>query len=260
MKFGKIRGIKHYVFESLEEYENYFMSKNGVVSPVVSNWRHAKQGDWVWSDDNHIVQILKWGELKHPHDRKNWKASNGYVRTIVGSFIQTDKAEMDTDFSIHKSRYSFNGVGIDESIERRKTRPNLTKAERMFVFELMSGKNLREAYELCFGETIHWKEKVLLLLKTKRIKTMVEKSLKSKMDEKGVGIEFILDALKELFQKSKNDNVKLGALRELGEYYGAKEQAKKIDVNQYSLINPIHESELQLIEAQEVKALVGAED
>lgn len=259
MKFGKIRETKHYVFESEEEFEDYFLAKQGVVPPINYDWRDAHKGDWVKADDGGIVQILQRKDLPHPGDRKNYKAHNGYVRTIVGSFFQNSRTEMDTDFSLHKNRYTFNGESYGDSIRRLKNRPNLSKRERMFVFELMSGKSLQHAHELAYGPSAHWRDKVLLLLKTKRIKDMIEKTIKEQMDEKGIGFDFILNGLKDLFEKSKNDNVKLGALKELGEYYGAKEQDRKINTNTFTMLNPFDVKELDMIEAQEVKTIAAAE-
>ena len=105
MDFRKIKGTKHYVFKNREEFEEYFKSEHGAVPELNIDWRTAKQRDWVLADDGGVVQILKQGDLPHPHDRPNWKENNGYVRTVVGSFIQSDKHLMDTDFSKHLDRY-----------------------------------------------------------------------------------------------------------------------------------------------------------
>lgn len=259
MKFGKIRDIKHYVFDNEREFEDYFLAKQGVVPPINYDWRNAKRYEWVKADDGGIVQILQQKSLPHPNDRKNYKAHSGYVRTIVGSFFQNSNTEMDTDFSLHKSRYTFNGMSYSETVKRFRSRPNLSKRERLFVFELMSGKSLQYAHELAYGASPKWRERVLVLLKTKRIKDMIEKTIKEQMDEKGIGFDFILNGLKDLFEKSKNDNVKLGALRELGEYYGAKEQDRRVNTNTFTMLNPFDAKELDMIEAQEVKTIAAAE-
>ena len=61
----------------------------------------------MWSDDESIVQLLKVSDIKHPNDRKNYKYSKGWCRTIVGTFLMNNKTFMDTDFDSHKNRYTF---------------------------------------------------------------------------------------------------------------------------------------------------------
>ena len=50
MKSKEIKGVKHYVYDSLAEYEDHLTN----APKVVEDWRTGKQGDWVWSDDGHI--------------------------------------------------------------------------------------------------------------------------------------------------------------------------------------------------------------
>ena len=71
----------------------------------VEDWREANEGDWVWSDDGRIIQRLKEAKsVNHPNDRKNYKFAKGWIRTVVGSFINRENTVMDTDFSSHANR------------------------------------------------------------------------------------------------------------------------------------------------------------
>ena len=57
---------------------------------VKKDWKTANEGDWVYTDDGRIVQLLKVSSnIKHHNDRKNYKYADGWVRTIVGTFIIT---------------------------------------------------------------------------------------------------------------------------------------------------------------------------
>ena len=85
MEYQKIKGKRHYVYDDMEEF------KEDHPNITVGNWRDANEGDWVWSDDDRIVQLLKVSGIKHPNDRKNYKLSKGYVRTIVGTFLNNKK-------------------------------------------------------------------------------------------------------------------------------------------------------------------------
>ena len=78
-----IKGVSHYVYEDLDEFQKDH--PNTVIHP---DWRKANEGDWVRSDDDRIVQLLKVSnDVKHHSDRKNYKFAKGWVRTVVGSFL-----------------------------------------------------------------------------------------------------------------------------------------------------------------------------
>ena len=144
MEYQKIKGKRHYVYDDMEEFKE--------VHPniTVGNWRDANENDWVWSDDDRIVQLLKVSGIKHPNDRKNYKLSKGYVRTIVGTFLNNKKTKMDTDFSNHPNRYTFS-TKIKNTSVRVKERKNLTKNERIFSVNVAGGmgavKSYMDAYE-----------------------------------------------------------------------------------------------------------------
>ena len=58
---------------------------NIVVKP---DWRDADEDDWVEADDGGVIQLLKVSKhVNHPNDRKNYKFAKGWVRTVVGSFL-----------------------------------------------------------------------------------------------------------------------------------------------------------------------------
>ena len=68
-----IKGIAHYVYEDLDEFQE--THPNTVVHP---DWRIANEGDWVYSDDDRIVQLLKVSNnVKHHSDRKNISLQKG---------------------------------------------------------------------------------------------------------------------------------------------------------------------------------------
>ena len=259
MKFQKIRGKTHYVFEEKYEFENYFMGKIGTVPKLIENWREAGEGDWVIADDGGIVQVLKKFKARHPHDRPNYSAHNGMVRTVVGTFIQADKYEMDTDFTLHESRYRISGAGEARINYRWNTREDLTKKELIFVAELCSGKTLQKAYESAFGPKYNWIEKATALLKRDRVMNKINETLRDTMESKGLGIDFILDRLKDLAIGAQSDAVKLSALKEIGEYYGAKEKVKEITTGRMMIQSPFSEHDIAMIEAEEVKVLSEGE-
>ena len=68
MEYRKIKGVKHYVYDDIDEFQKHRPEEN-----VFFDWRSAKEGDWVMADaDNRICQLLKVSEkIKHPNDRPN---------------------------------------------------------------------------------------------------------------------------------------------------------------------------------------------
>ena len=105
MEYRKIRNKKHYIYDNFGEWRERHPEEN-----LWFDWRKAKEGDWVSSADGRIVQLLKVvDKIKHPNDRKNYKYADGYVRTVVGTFLKTKGVKMDTDFSKHPNRYTFSG-------------------------------------------------------------------------------------------------------------------------------------------------------
>ena len=50
----KIKNVEHFVYEDIDEFKQ--SHPNTIVHP---DWRKANEGDWVYSDDYRIVQLLK---------------------------------------------------------------------------------------------------------------------------------------------------------------------------------------------------------
>ena len=104
------------------------------------------------SDDKKVVQLLKVSDkLSHPKDSKNYKQSKGYVRTIVGTFINRDNTFMDTDFSSHANRYTFSKtIKNPSSRVRKRTKP--TNKEKEFATNVVVGMGAVKAYMTAFNE------------------------------------------------------------------------------------------------------------
>ena len=86
MEYRAIKKVRHYVYDDIQEFNQHNPNEN-----VNKDWRTANEGDWVYSDDGRIVQLLKVkNDIKHPNDRKNYKFAKGYVRTVVGTLLAPD--------------------------------------------------------------------------------------------------------------------------------------------------------------------------
>jgi predicted regulator of amino acid metabolism with ACT domain len=193
VEYKKIKGNRHYIYDDISE----FSSEHSDNTPIV-NWRDGKENDWVMSDDDRIIQLLKVADLNHPNDRKNYKWAKNYVRTVVGTFVNNKNTFMDTDFDQHPNRYTFS-----KKIKYTNTRV----------------KNYMDAFKNNADEK-RVKKKALVLLKQERIMSEIEKSVLDVAKELGVDHKYVLNRLKCLSDNSEDDNIILQSTKELGKIIG----------------------------------------
>jgi len=214
MEYRKIRNKKHYIYDHISEFYNDHPEKTPSKS-----WRQANEGEWVWSDDGKIVQLLKVvNEIKHPNDRKNYKYASGYVRTVVGTFLKTKGVLMDTDFSKHPNRYTFSGKN-PKSVKDRK---GITNKEKIFATNVAVGMGPVKAYMDAFNndDELKSRQKATLLLKQERVMQEVEKSVLDVAKGMGLDHEYILNKLKCLADSSSDDGIVLQSTKELAKIIG----------------------------------------
>ena len=243
MESRKIRHTRHYVYDTKEEWRADH--PKGILH---SEWRDAKEGDWVLSDDKHIVQLLKVSDkLKHPKDSKNYQQSKGYIRTIVGTFINAKKTYMDTDFSKHPNRYTFSQK-IKNPGSRVKDRTNCTNKEKIFATNVAVGKDAVSAYMKAFTEANRDKarKKAVVLLKQRRVMSEIEKTSKDIAKELGIDHTYILGSLKQLADTSEDQNIALQSLKELGKAIGTLGGVKKIETGIVGMFQGFSPEELDV--------------
>ena len=212
-----IKGVSHYVYEDIEEFKEDH--PNTVVHP---DWRNANESDWVYSDDDRIVQLLKVSkEVKHHSDRKNYKFAKGWVRTVVGSFINRPNVKMDTDFDNHPNRYTFS-TNIKNTSNRVYKRKETTNKEKEFAVNIVTGMGAVDAYKKAYSEMSNQKarKKATVLLKQERVMKEIEKSVLDVAKGLGIDHEYILNKLKNLADFSEDDNIILQSTKELGKIVG----------------------------------------
>ena len=226
MEYRKIKGIKHFVYESSDEWSD----EVGEEEDLINDWRDAKQGDWVLADDGRIVQILKRSGITHPNDRKNYRLAKGWCRTVVGTFLCNDKTKMDTDFSNHPNRYTFSKK-IKNTNSRVRLRKKATKKEKEFAVNMVIGKGAVKSYMDAFNEDnqTNAKKRSAILLKQRRIMKEIEKSVMDVAKEMGVDHEYILSSMKNLIEHTDDENIALQGLKELGKAIGTLGGIKKVE-------------------------------
>ena len=217
MESRRIKNIKHFVYDDLEEFKKDH--PNTIVHP---DWRKADENSWVYSDDDRIVQLLKVKKMvSHHSDTKNYKYADGWVRTVVGSFINKKSTKMDTDFSSHPNRYTFSKT-IKNTSERVHKRTKITNKEKDFATNVVVGMGALDAYKNAFKEESNQKarKKATILLKQERVMEEIQKSVLDVAKGLGIDHEYILSKLKHLADYSEDDNIILQSAKELGKIVG----------------------------------------
>ena len=212
-----IKKIPHYVYDDIDEFKKDH--PNTVVHP---DWRNAEEGSWVYSDDDRIVQLLKVSkEVNHPSDTNNYKFAKGWVRTVVGSFINRPNVKMDTDFDNHPNRYTFS-TNIKNTSNRVHKRTKATNKEKEFAVNVVTGMGAVDAYKKAYSEMSNQKarKKATILLKQERVMKEIEKSVLDVAKGLGIDHEYILSKLKNLADYSEDDNIILQSTKELGKIVG----------------------------------------
>jgi len=217
MESRRIKNIEHFVYDDIEEFKKHH--PNTIVHP---DWRKGEEGSWVYSDDDRIVQLLKVKKMvSHHSDTKNYKYADGWVRTVVGSFINKKSTKMDTDFSSHPNRYTFSKT-IKNTSERVHKRTKITNKEKDFATNVVVGMGAINAYKNAFKEESSQKarKKATILLKQERVMEEIQKSVLDVAKGLGVDHEYILSKLKHLADYSEDDNIILQSAKELGKIIG----------------------------------------
>lgn len=243
MKSKMIRHKRHYVYETLEEFREHHPD-----TPLITDWRKGKENDWVQSDDGRIIQLLKVSKnLHHPKDSKNYQSNDGYVRTVVGTFIRSIKTHMDTDFEKHPNRYTFSQK-IKNTNKRVKERTECTNREKIFATSVAVGKDAVSAYMKAFTEANRntARKKAVILLKQERIMSEIEKTSKEVAKELGIDHAYILGSLKQLADTSEDQNIALQSIKELGKAIGTLgNQVKKIETGVVGLFQGFSPEEIE---------------
>jgi hypothetical protein len=204
MRVYRVNGIEHKVFDPDD------ILPAGLI--VQSNWRKGRVGDWIKSDDDCVLEVLRQGTMKR---QKGKSREVAYVGTCTGTFPAYTNTKMDTSKRINI--YSFGGgrLADDVLIERE----NLSKCEQVFVVYLASGLTPQEAYIKAYptNDPGYAKFKSTQLVKTTRIRSAMKEELKPVLEELDIDEKFILNNIKEVILSSEKDDTRLKALFKLAD-------------------------------------------
>ena len=251
MEKSTIRGKTHYVFESEEEYRGFFKEEAKTISP----WKKGKEGDWVKADDGGIVQLLKVSDnINHPGDSDNYKVASGWCRTIVGTFIKTKNAIMDSDFKQHPNRYTFSKK-IKDTSKRIRQRENVTKNEKVFSVNVATGMGAVKSYMDAYSEMDESKakKKAVLLLRQDRVMKEIDRNVNEVAKSLGIDHEYVLEKLKHLADFSDDSNIVLQSTKELGKIIGtASNSVRQSEVGVIGMFEGFSQGQIQKADRKEI--------
>ena len=248
MDYRTIKHKRHYVYEDINEFHEHHPREE-----VVKDWRSGLEGEWVYSDDDKILQLLRRKSITHPHDRKNYKHSDGYVRTVVGTFLINRKSFMDADFDQHNNRYTFSKT-IKNTNSRIKERKSVTKKEKQFATNFIIGMGGTKAFMDAFKESNSEVagKKAAILLKQERVMKEIDRGALDVAKLLGIDHEYVLNKLKSLADYSEDDNIILQSAKELAKIIGTTGTIKK-ETGVVGIFQGFTKDELQLAASKEVK-------
>ncbi len=213
MRHYKVNGVNHTVFDSVEE----------VPSDInyLKDWRDGHINDWVKTDDECVIQILRKGSMTKPKGKVR-KVS--YLGTCTGTFVVSNSTKMDTSRRVNI--YSIGGnIDRDQRIEERE---NLSSREELFVQLLASGKDARKAYLQAFptNDPHYANIRAGQLIKTTRIRTAMKEELKPILEELGINETSILRNIFTIAESGEKEDTRLKALFKLSDIMDLEDKNK----------------------------------
>ena len=91
MDYRKIKGVKHYVFDDIRDFNSFFTDEDNRPN-VCFDWRTSNEGEWVLADDGGVIQLLKRDKTtkKEKVFATNIAVGMGAVKSYMDAFIELD--------------------------------------------------------------------------------------------------------------------------------------------------------------------------
>jgi hypothetical protein len=183
----------------------------------VSDWRKGLIGDWVLTDDECVVQILRRYE--------NLKGSSillGTCTTQVNAMCKTHK--LDTEKK--HSRYTIGG-GVQLQCRKRNLK-RLDSAMLQFCSMVANGTEPNDAYIQCVYKPNTGRDvlntyiigKVNKIMAQRLIQEQLEKNMGELLEQEGISKQWILQQYKRIILHGDKDAPKVVALNKLSQFQG----------------------------------------
>ena len=213
----KVKGVIHKAYDTEKEFK-----QDHPNTPIVSDWRLAKEGEWCHSDDSKIVQIIKRDYMPNKVGVKY-----DYIRTVIGMVSVNKKNKLFG--TVKDDIYRFSKSGLYKNIQKTP----LTDKRKRFAKYIAYGMGAKEAYKKAYPDTTsdsYAEVRSSLLLKNKIVRKRVDKEIENLMSEVGITKRYLLENTKGIVDKDDTrDNDKLRAIETLMKISGMLSNDKKVD-------------------------------
>ena len=210
MDFKEIKNTKHYIYDSKDEFAIYSPD-----IPIRHNWRHGDEGEWVFTDDGFVCQILRKTKIKYTGK------SVPCIRTVCGTFLANDKnKEMLGEDGIAENIYTFSGTNVSQRDFNKRGR---NSRELLFAKYVASGLGAIESYKRAYPDarsSNYIKNRTDKLLKTETIRKMIDKQIEEILSEEGVTPNWLIERYKTIADLAESDTAKLRSLDSLARISG----------------------------------------
>lgn len=209
MDWKTIKDNRHYLYDNIEEFHIHNKS------PVRHYWRDGLEGEWVFTDDNYVCQILKVLDI----------GGKECVRTVCGTFKKADKKRnMLGDNGIAEYIYSFSGT-----YEGNRNKKNNSR-HFLFAKYIVRGYDVIEAFKKAYPDAKsddYIKKQSANLLRTENVQTMINEETRRILDEEGVTDRYLIRGYKQVADITEKDTDRLRSLDSLSKISGLFETGKK---------------------------------
>ena len=211
MREYRVNSINHIVYDNQEELPESLH--------VVDSWKNAEVGDWVKTDDECYIQILRKGKMQASMGRNRVRY---YVGTCTGTFPTSKTAKMDT--SRRNNIYSFGGNNKSDDI--LIDRKELSGVESLFVLNLAKGMLPKNAYLDAYPtkNERYAHQKSAKLVKTERVQKAMKEEMKPILKKLAVNEEWYVQNMKDMVELGQSESNRLKALIELGDVMDIKDK------------------------------------
>ena len=211
MDFKEIKGIKHYIYDDEAEFHIHHASL-----PLRHYWRQGEEGEWIYTDDDYVCQILRKLTVKSPNDK-----TTESIRTVCGTFVITDmNRKMLGEDGIAENIYSFSG---NYNWRDNKKEIGCSSKQLLFARYIASGVGVIDAYKLAYPSAKvdgYIKRRTEKLLKTEKIQKMVKEEIREILDDEGVTDNWLIERYKTIADLAESDTAKLRSLDSLAKISG----------------------------------------
>tara|TARA_R100000306_G_C4362619_1_gene136029 strand:+ start:190 stop:957 length:768 start_codon:yes stop_codon:yes gene_type:complete len=213
MDFKTIKGKENYIYDNIGEFKVFCPE-----SKVVGSWREGNEGDWVSTDDDYILQILKKSKIAHP----SYKNPRTYVRTICGSYIVEQKSHLILgEKGIAENIYAFSNN--DDSKKDYTKGRKLKSREFLFARYIAEGNDVISAFKKAYPKATkdrYIAQRTSSLLNKEEVRTMVKEEREQLLKDNNVAPGWIVQQYKQIAELSERDSDKLRSLEALAKMSG----------------------------------------